>query len=364
MTPQGTGSAAGRRVLFLEKAFLARREHDPRGVELFNLNLVRDLARLGCRVTVLCRADWAGVVRERGGDVGQVEAQICRGAGLAATLGLMGRRFDALLLANVANRLVPHLALLRMLRVAPRCVLIAHREPSRRSVQVQRLWPSTVVAVNRQIAGHFERAGFPRVAVSYGITDADRFAPLGGGPAKETVDFCVVGHLDSAWKGADTAMAAFARLSPAARARCRLHLASYSTPPVIADPTVRAYPWMPFARVPSFLHEMDVMLVPSRDEQVMRETFCQAMVQGMLTGLPTVTSALPVLTEKLDAGGGIVCTNVDEITAAIERLAADAAARRAMGARGREVALARYVWDTAAFVNRFLFPTEAAPERT
>jgi glycosyltransferase involved in cell wall biosynthesis len=364
MSPLRSGLPGDRSVLFLEKAFLSHREHDPRGVELFNLNLVRDLAALGCHVTVPCRADWEPAVRERVGRAGGVEPLVCRGGGLGATPRLAGRRFAVLLLANVANRLVPHLALWRMLRVAPRCALIAHREPSRRSVRVQRLWPSTVVAVNRQIAGHFERAGFPRVAVSYGITDADRFVPCGGGPAKETVDFCVVGHLDSAWKGADTAMAAFARLPPAARARCRLHLASYSNPPALGDPAVHAYPWMPFERIPSFLRGMDVMLVPSRDERVMRETFCQAMVQGMLTALPIVASALPVLAEKLDAGGGIVCANVDEMAAAIARLAADATERRALGARAREIALARYVWSTKAFAERFLFPshaTERAP---
>jgi glycosyltransferase involved in cell wall biosynthesis len=108
--------------------------------------------------------------------------------------------------------------------------------------------------------------------------------------------------------------------------------------------------------LPDLLRTMDVMVVPSRDEEVMRETFSQAMVQGMLSGLPVIANDLPVLTEKLDQGGGLVVRSVKEMSEAMDKLAGDPVLRRRLGEEARRTALARYVWDTEAFVDKFLFP--------
>ena len=108
--------------------------------------------------------------------------------------------------------------------------------------------------------------------------------------------------------------------------------------------------------MPDFLRRMDVMIVPSRDEEIMRETFSQAMVQGMLTGLPVIASDLPVLSEKLDRGGGLTFRTVADLREMIARLVRDADLRRRLGAEARRTAAERYVWSTKTFVERYLAP--------
>jgi glycosyltransferase involved in cell wall biosynthesis len=105
-----------------------------------------------------------------------------------------------------------------------------------------------------------------------------------------------------------------------------------------------------------FLKRMDVMLAPSRDEGVMRETFSQAAVQGMLSGCPLIVSDLAILTEKINEGGGLVAHSPEEMAAAMGRLASDAELRVRMGEKARRVAAARYIWRTDEFVKRYLFP--------
>jgi glycosyltransferase involved in cell wall biosynthesis len=111
---------------------------------------------------------------------------------------------------------------------------------------------------------------------------------------------------------------------------------------------------MPVDRVGELLREMDVMLALST-----RETFSQAIVQGMLAGLPVIASPLPVYEEKLDTGAGVVARTTAEVADAMASLARDPQRRRAMGAAGRETALQRYVWDTDVFIRRHLFPENA-----
>jgi glycosyltransferase involved in cell wall biosynthesis len=335
-------------ILFLDKVLMGERRGQPRGVELFNLNLIRDLAALNMSVAVPAHITWAQPIEQTAASDG-VEILPLRGA-----WSLARRRYSTLLLANVANRLISHLAILRLRRAAPRCVLVAHREPTWRSLRAQKMWPSTVVAVNRQIAGRFERAGFRDVAVYYGIGDADRFHPPPV-PSDEDgcVRFCVAGDLDNAWKGADTAVAAFRMLPENVAHRCELHLASFRQPPDFGDARIRTYAWMEAAAMPDFFRRMAVMIVPSRDERVMRETFSQVMVQGMLTQLPTLVNRLPILMEKIDCGGGLVFRDARELSAAMARLVNDAGERRRLGRIARRTALERYVWNTETFARRF-----------
>ena len=146
------------------------------------------------------------------------------------------------------------------------------------------------------------------------------------------------------------ALEAMGKLPADVAPRVRLHMMSYLDKPQCSDERVVFHAWRRPGEIPDMLRRMDALLVPSSAG----ETFSQAMVQGMLTALPVITSNLPVLTEKLDAGGGLVAANSDEMAAKMAELARDAGARRAMGERGREVALARYVWNTAEFVKRFM----------
>lgn len=360
-TPVGNRS-----ILFLDKVFLNASARAPCGVEVFNLNLLKDLRGLRCAVWVPAHPAWARTIEEWCPGVPVEVVRLPWGTkdmlgGMLAVLRQRRRRFDVLLLGNVGNRLIPMLSMIRLFRMADRCVLIAHREPFPKFVKALERWPTTVLAVNRKIVSHFRDECFPRVEVGYGITEADRFFPRQGPKEhdRECVDFCVVGHLDRKWKGADTGIAAFRRLPGEVREKCRLHLAAYSQPPSFPEPNIVAYSWLPFEQMGDFLRRMDVMLVPSRDEEVMRETFSQVMVQGMLTALPMVVSHLPILVEKLDRGGGFVFHTVDDLAGAMAKLAADPGLRRSLGEQGRATALARYVWNTEAFVRDLLFPESA-----
>lgn len=350
-------------ILFLEKSFLKQtRNVVSRGVELFDLQLIQELLSRGYRVTLPIVSAWEPSVRKelaatavRLVRVPNLGHPMLNGLWSAVTTG----RHDVLVLGNVANGLIPAIQWLFRARKVPRATLIANREASPRFVKALRPFPLHVVAVNGVIAERFRRAGYPAVAVSGGVLNAELFHPRSQPkPAPEPVNFCVVGQLDNAWKGADTAIAAYQQLPDESRRNSRLHLASFLHPPAINDPNIVIYPWMATAHhTPEFLRRMDVMLVPSRDEVVMRETFSAAMVQGMLTGLAQVVSDLPILKEKLEHGGGLVFHNVNELTQHMAQLIADAALRQRLGAEARQTALRQYVWNMDQFIREHVFPT-------
>lgn len=377
-----------RKVAFFEKVFLDRRASgaELRGVELFNLRLVRDLCAQGVSVTLFTEPSWRSTVLKEVPDAPLLRLVSANGfgssllAGFAAACRLrrMARHegaFDALLLGNVANRLIPALWLLRAGRDFRYAVLIAHREPSARFLRAISRLPGRILAVSEPVAADFRGRGLAaEVMVDYGIMDAHLFYPsstsavppaLSGGGAgskgrEALCRFCVLGALDNAWKGADTAIAAFRLLPEAVRAHCELHLLGFrSSRDFPGEPSIIAYSWQSAAGVPDFLRSMDVMLVPSRDEHVMRETFSQSVVQGMLTGLPVVYAPLPVLAEKFDRGGGFRASTPQEFADAMARLAENPDLRAELGAQGRAVALSRYVWDTGRFVERHLLAHES-----
>lgn len=360
MTASAAGPAGPRpSVLFLDKVFLKRVPEPLRGVELFNLNLLRDLVRLGYPVTLVAEQSWRKAVLDFTGPAAPAAVWFSSLGpdALAIPLAgwhLRGRRFDRLLVGNVGNGLIPLLRALHRRRSFTRAVLIAHREAGPRFVSAWQQWPGCVVAVNGQIAEPFRRAGGGLVRVDYGIFNSDRYVPAESTPAGP-VRFIVLGALDNPWKGADTAQAAFARLPADVQAAAELHLASYRQPPVVG-PRVVAHPWLPAEAIPGLLREMQVMICPSRDEEVMRETFSQAMVQGMLSGLPILAHDLPILTEKLDAGGGLIFRTEAELAAQMADLIRDPARRAELGRQARATAQERYVWDTARFATRYLEP--------
>ena len=347
-------------ILFVEKVFLRKRKNTTiRGVELFNLYLIRDLLALGHPVTLVADQSWKEAVEQVLGD----EMPDCvwvSGTGIDFVDTIRGvwklgrRTFDVLLLGNVGNSLVPAIASLRKRKSFERCVLIAHREASDRFVEAMTPLQGHVLAVNGQIAQPFINAGHPNVHVDYGIMNADQYTPRSNEDGTTSVRFCVIGMLDNAWKGSDTAVAAFRKLPEDIRERCELHLYSFSEPPSFPDENITAYPWMDAGEVPGVIQSMDVMIVPSRDEVVMRETFSQAVVQGMLCGLPVIVSDRPILVEKLDQGGGMVFHDESELVDSIAKLSADAAMRSRLGREGRKTALERYVWDTKDFAAKYL----------
>jgi glycosyltransferase involved in cell wall biosynthesis len=351
-------------LLFIEKVFLKKRsEEELRGVEVFNIALLRQLADLGLDVVVVTERSWAEIL-QREISRPRIRFVIVPNLGgvlqngILAALMLARKRCGVVLLGNVANGLIPGLKLMFAFGVAGRGVLIANREASRRFLSSFRNTSLAVMAVNAKIADPFLKSGY-RTTVHYGVIDAELYYP-GSEPRPDgsPVNFCVVGQLDSAWKGADTAVAAFRALPEQVRENARLHLAAYRTPPPFMEKEIVVHDWMHPSEVPAFMRTMDVLMTPSRDEGVMRETFSQVIVQGMLTALPIIASDLPIFMEKLDGGGGLVCNSVPKYAAAMARLDGDAALRRELGAQARSVALERYVWNTKAFVDKYLFPSQ------
>jgi glycosyltransferase involved in cell wall biosynthesis len=275
---------------------------------------------------------------------------------MSAILRLKKEHFDTLLIANIANSLIPAIKTAKILHISHRFVLIAHRAPTKRFLHLSnRLTTMIVVAVNKKIASHFNKDKFIDVQTWYGITNADNYHPA---PISDRSNlpfrFCVLGQLDNAWKGADTAVEAFCKLPETTRTECELHLASFTQPPIYSEKNIIVYNWMETSEIPDFLRSMDAMLVPSRDEKVMRETFSQAIVQGMLTALPILASNLPILTEKLDKGGGYIFNTVDELSMQMKRLSEDRTMAQQTGETAKKIAQERYIWKTEIFAERFL----------
>jgi len=343
-------------ILFVEKVFLRPPPEPLRGVELFNLQLISELLELGYKLTIPWQEKWRPIVEQRF-HASALNPVWMRGRwqpiSWALSQGFQRRKFDLLFLANVGNGLIPMMLALRWTGAVRRAVLLAHREAFPRFVRAMEHWTAWIVTVNEQIAKPFRAKKFKRVTVDYGVMAAERYHPATR-PAGDPVRFIVLGVLDNAWKGADTAMAAFNRMRPEVRAHCELHLASYMHPPTATEAGIVIHAWKSSEEIPTLLRDMDVMICPSRDEHVMRETFSQAMVQGMLTGLPIIVNDLPILLEKIDAGGGRIFQSVDDLTSVMEELAGDAELRAKLGAESRTTALARYQWSTARFAERYI----------
>jgi len=350
-----------KKILFLDKAFLGHRTKPICGVEIFNLCLIKDLASIGYSVAVLAHHGWGRVVKAWSGNISVEIVDLPRNlsnipGGLLALRKIRKRRFDLLLLGNVEDSLIPIITSLRWMRAAGRIALIAHCEPKARFIRSLKRMPVAVLAGNKRIASRFDQGKFTSMTTRYGIAQSELFHPASSvlGARKDRIDFCVVGHLERKWKGADTAVSAFLQLPYGLKRKCRLHLIGFANPPAFFDPHIITYSWRPHEQMGDFLRQMDVMIVPSRDEIVMRETFSQSSVQGMLTGLPLIVSNLPVLTEKIDAGGGLIFKDIDGLAQAMVRLAQDHQLRRKMGEQGRETALGRYVWSTQKFIDEIM----------
>ena len=350
-------------ILFMDKVLLAPRKDPVRGVELFNINLLRDLAEDGYKITLPLHESWIVYLNEkRKSETEKLNIISCSAGksalinGMSAILRLKKEHFDTLLLANIANSLIPAIKTAKLLGIAEKFVLIAHREPSRRFLHAcNTLKKMIVVAVNKKIAGHFNKDKYLIVKTWYGITNADKYYPPTPSDRSELpFKFCLLGQLDNAWKGADTAAEAFCKLPDKLRGKCELHLASFAELPSYSEKNIRPYNWMEATEIPKLLRDMDAMIVPSRDEVVMRETFSQVIVQGMLTALPICASNLPILTEKLDQGGGFIFSNSDELAKQMQQLAENRAMALEMGAVAKAIATERYIWKSEMFAKLFL----------
>lgn len=326
---------------------------------MFNLALIRDLARNGFELTIPIHRSWKGDFKHEQCSCPPVfcetSGRVTLLNGLLAAWRLRRRPYQQIIMANVANGLIPALLLLRLFSRRS-LVVFAHRMPTARFMAALPEKTTRVICVNGIIAESFRKAGFKDANVLFGHMNADKFRPAdaAGEKSGKTINFCVVGFLDNAWKGADTAVAAFRALPGDVAGRCALHLASYRVPPSLPEKNIKIYSWMAPEEMPAWLRAMDVMIVPSRDEGVMRETFSLTMIEGMLSGLPVLASNLPVLAEKLDAGGGYTFKDAPELARLMASLASRPELRAELGQQARRVALERYVWDADKFISRYL----------
>ncbi|MEO0416568.1 MAG: glycosyltransferase family 4 protein, partial [Verrucomicrobiota bacterium] len=214
---------------------------------------------------------------------------------------------------------------------------------------------TTVVSVNSTISRHFETAEkFPVTDVYYGILNDQHYFPPQQPRDSETIRFCMLGDLDSDWKGSDVGIEAFLALPEEIAQHAELHLAAFANnPPDVDDPRIHVHQWIDRDKVGDFLRDMDIMLALSRDLGRMMETFCQTMVQGMLCSLPVITTPLEILTEKLDEGGGRVTDGPDSLVKAMVEFSQNIELRQEQGAIAHHVAKERYVWNSEYFMEKY-----------
>jgi glycosyltransferase involved in cell wall biosynthesis len=347
---------ADRSMLLFERGFLRPRRRKPvHGVELFRLQMLRTVLDLGVQVTVLAERSWAARIRSH---IGQRTCEIITvpnlfhpeltAAALAYRLGR--RRFQTLLLGDPDRRSTRSVARMLDRHVADRVVVASHgmgREPVMQTLAGS---GAIIVCNSDAVADHWRRGYDGQIDVSYGIVDSERFTPRVESKPSPVIRFGVVAKLPGMSKGIDVAAEAYLSLPQTVRSATELHLAGYVKTPPPQPRGIIAHRWIPYADIPAFMRELDVLIVPST-----WESFSQAAAQGMLTGLPLLVSGLSVLAEKVQGGAGLVCHNTQELTSAMEQLASDQSLRARMGAAARESALRRYVFDPRKYCERFLW---------
>ena len=378
-------------LVFFEKVFLKRLRPGLklRGVELFNLGLIRDLAADGIRLFIPAHPSWRSVIAAEGASsvticpVTNLGHPVLIALGAALSVVRESRRngpFNFLFVANNAEGLSPAIRLMRRTKAFRNFILFAHKLPSRRFVASVADMPGSIVCVCGEIADAFRKQGVAAgVHVDYGIINGDAFHPRERGlPAgsgygvpdtlSAPLRVCLLGDMASDWKGGDTAIAAMSLLPEAYRGRIELHIKAFRDKRKFPDGSgIIAHPWSDAGDVPEFLRGMDIMLAASRNRESdnrLRETFSQTTVQGMLTGLPVIHTSISPFMEKFDAGGGIKADTPAEIADALVRFADNPELRARLGREARATALARYVWDTDRFIARYLRPTQGQPAST
>ncbi|MFT3686257.1 MAG: glycosyltransferase family 4 protein [Phycisphaerales bacterium] len=362
-----TGPFAGKRVLLISPAFVADRRHKRvHGVELFNFLFVRRLVEMGVRVTLAAEPRWKAGFEEHLAGVGDgldVIYGMPLKRPLAVSLSLVPKMvkhgpYDLVVLGNNGRGILPAVKLLQRFgkRKSP-CMLFAHQYANAKYLKQLRAVDLSVHCVSEAVAADFRAQNRWPVSVGYGILNGEKFFPRdvsgGGADGSRPLRFGVVGKLDTPWKGAHLAIEAWEKLPASVRGgggKAELHMLAYSTPPAKLPAGVVLHDWLPLEKIPEFMRTLDVLIVPSTSA----ESFSQVSVQGMLTGLPLLVYPIPVLTEKIDAGGGAAFSTPTELAGLVERCVLEPTWCTAMGVAARRTALERYCWSAEGFCERFL----------
>lgn len=176
-----------------------------------------------------------------------------------------------------------------------------------------------------------------------------------GIPARAVVVLCVAG-LDAAhwFKRVDLLIEAVARCGP------EVYLLAVGSGPLqeahealarrlSVSERIRFTGAVPQAALPAHYAACDLLALPS----IAVESFGLVLLEAMATGKPVITTDLPgPRTVVRDGVDGLVVPagDVAALSAAVAKLAAAPALRRAMGEAGRQAVLARYTWERSGEV--------------
>ncbi len=206
-----------------------------------------------------------------------------------------------------------------------------------------------VVAVSHRVAAELHSIGVEpgRIRVIHNGVDTHQFHPGPGERARwnlpaEVPLFLFAGNIRTSLKNLDGVLRALARLPG-------VHLAVAGALPGSPFPAMahalgvadRTYFLGKVDDMPALMRSVDALVFPSRTD-----TFGLALLEAMSSGLAVITAATAGGAEIL-GGGGIVLPDpedVDALTAAMARLASDAALRTQLSMAARDAALA-HGWD-------------------
>ena len=186
--------------------------------------------------------------------------------------------------------------------------------------------------------------------------NTDLFVPSEDGPAEDPRPYAVfVGALAS-WQGVDTILDAVRR--PAWPDGVDLVIAGDGiegarvAAEAAVNPRVRWLRTIPYTEAPALVARSLVALVPMADVPRSRYGLSPLkLYEAMACGVPVVASDLPGLGDTVrmhDCGRTFPASDADGLAAAVAQLAADRAAAREMGMRGRAAAVEHYSWDIRA----------------
>ena len=100
---------------------------------------------------------------------------------------------------------------------------------------------------------------------------------------------------------------------------------------------------MPSAKIPAFLHEMDVVVVPSRTRPNWKEQFGRVIVEAMSCGVPVVGSDSGEIPNVIgDAGLTFAEGDVAALAMQLGKLLNDPSLRSGLSEAGRQRVLALY----------------------
>jgi glycosyltransferase involved in cell wall biosynthesis len=107
--------------------------------------------------------------------------------------------------------------------------------------------------------------------------------------------------------------------------------------------------WTPSAAMPALMHELDVLVLPSRTRPEWKEQFGRVLVEAMASGVVVVGSDSGAIPDVIGDAGLVVPEGDDRALAdTLEELASDEALRRDLARRGRARAVARFSHERIA----------------